>query len=379
MKNVGCYMMALAISVVLFSCKKSPEMSMLTVVHNDGSITREFSEEHQVENPDSSGIRGINKTEENSFPVELDSTWNQAWSCENQVFRSEKSIDSLIEKNKERDIVYVHLIRKDFASAEDMARNFHLEKSHPWANVKISSQLDKKFRWFYTDYAYKETYSKLHVRFTYALNKFMSKDEADYWFSGNPNLTEKMTGMEARDYLGQLENKYENWLKKNLWSDEFDLIIDNYGLVKDKPVSKEKLISLKDSLFKTALENEQETDAVLDAYFKTKAFSELMQHDNGARDSLAQAKHSAVWERFQYKLCMPGKILRSNCDAAGKDTLAWNISGFKFLTKNYVIEAESRKTNVWAFILTGLIIAVAIGSFFVRKNARAYNATDSQM
>lgn len=367
MKRVVPYMMALAISSAFFSCNKSPEMVMLTVVHDNGSISREFSQEHQLEKTDSSGVGGTNQVEETPFPVKLDSTWNQEWSYENRVFRSQKSIDSLIDKNTNKDISYFHTIRKDFISAEDLARNFRLEKPHPWANMRIDYQLDKKFRWFYTDYSYKETYPKLRIAFTHPLDKFMSKDEADYWFSGKPNLTEKMTGMEAREYLGSLEDKYNKWLRKNLWSDEFDLIASRYDYVKNKPVTTEKLISLKDSIFEVAAKDEQDPAAILNAYFKTSVFTELEEQGGDARDTLAQAKYGALWGKFQYKLCMPGTILQSNCDVAGKDTLAWSLSGFKFLTKNYVIHAESRKANVWAFILTGFIIAVAIGSFFVRK------------
>jgi hypothetical protein len=366
MKTVSAYMMALAVSFAFFSCNKSQDM--LTVVHGDGSITREFSARYQIEKMNELGIRGTDNNADSPFPVEVDSTWTEFWSCGNQVFRSQKSMDSLIRQNAGRDFVYFHIVRKDFASAEDLALNFHLKKSHPWANVKVDYRLDRKFRWFYTDYIYRETYPKLNVKFTYPLDKFMSKNEADYWFSGTPNLTAKLTGMEARDYLGGLENKCDKWLRKNLWSDQFDLIVRNYGSLKNKPISKERLILLKDSIFASAPNREQEADIILNAYFKTTVFSELQKQAGNAIDSLAEAKYGALWQIFEYKLCMPGEILRSNSDFEAKDTLTWNMQGLKFLTRDYVVEAESRKTNVWAFVLTGLIIVVAIGSFFFRKN-----------
>jgi hypothetical protein len=37
---------------------------------------------------------------------------------------------------------------------------------------------------------------------------------------------------------------------------------------------------------------------------------------------------------------------------------------------DYVIEAESRKANLWAFIVSGLILALAIGSFWYKPKRK---------
>jgi hypothetical protein len=66
---------------------------------------------------------------------------------------------------------------------------------------------------------------------------------------------------------------------------------------------------------------------------------------------------------IRYKLRMPGKILKTNALVAGGDSLEWKISSNRMITGDYVIEAQSRKTNTWAFILTAFIICAAIGSF----------------
>jgi hypothetical protein len=35
---------------------------------------------------------------------------------------------------------------------------------------------------------------------------------------------------------------------------------------------------------------------------------------------------------------------------------------------DYTIEAQSRKTNIWAFIVTGLLVILAIGIFLWKGN-----------
>jgi len=60
---------------------------------------------------------------------------------------------------------------------------------------------------------------------------------------------------------------------------------------------------------------------------------------------------------------MPGKVkLPENAIQQG-DTLVWTLNAYRMALDDYTIEAQSRKTNIWAFILTGLILIVAIGSF----------------
>jgi hypothetical protein len=66
---------------------------------------------------------------------------------------------------------------------------------------------------------------------------------------------------------------------------------------------------------------------------------------------------------FKYKLILPGKITEPNNAIVKGDTLIWKLTAYHMIPANYVIEAQSRKANVWAFILTGIILIITIGSF----------------
>jgi hypothetical protein len=64
---------------------------------------------------------------------------------------------------------------------------------------------------------------------------------------------------------------------------------------------------------------------------------------------------------------MPGKILEANNAINHGDTLKFNLDAYRMTYKDYEIKATSRKTNTWAFWVTGIIVLLSVGSLFVRK------------
>jgi len=67
---------------------------------------------------------------------------------------------------------------------------------------------------------------------------------------------------------------------------------------------------------------------------------------------------------------MPGVVTGQNNAVVHGDTLVWNLTTYRMIPADYVIEAQSRKANSWAFILTGLILIIAIGSFVWKPGKR---------
>lgn len=40
--------------------------------------------------------------------------------------------------------------------------------------------------------------------------------------------------------------------------------------------------------------------------------------------------------------------------------LVWKVDAYRVLADNYRLQAESRVMNIWAFVLTGLLLVVAL-------------------
>ena len=356
---------------------------MLTVIQPDGSCYREFCSK-----ADSTFMRGDTADQANPFPVKLDATWKVSWTVNGtdlstQFPLSKQAYDSVLARipldsmGKKDQRPFMVTIRKNYRSVEAMAKTFRLKPSHSWSRMKVDYTLTKKFGWFYTYYTYQETYPKTRLDVDYPIVNYMSKDEARFWFTGQPDLLKGMNGIEIRQFVGELEDKYNRWLTQNSWNAEYNVLLKHYEEIGNCPVSKEKLVSLKETIYEKEARNldDIKMEKVLDAYFKTNAFSTFWKAKNSPmkryEDELGNqdfANYST--QSFNYKLMMPGKVLSCENAVIKGDTLVWKLTSDRLVYDAYSLKAQSRRANAWAFILTGLVIVLAIGSLIYKPKQK---------
>lgn len=209
------------------------------------------------------------------------------------------------------------------------------------------------------------------------IENYMSADEARFWFTGEPNMLQGMNGIEIREYIGNLEDKYNKWFAQNSWNDQYKVLIANYDQIDKKPVTKERLELLKDSIFLSQVKDFEDfkTEIILNEYFHTKAFSELWKDNDSPMkkyddDFSNQLFVGYFGKSFTYNLKMPGKITLPNNAVIKGDTLVWRLTAYRMGHDDYVIGAQSRRTNIWTFILTGIVLAIAVGSFLIKPKKR---------
>jgi hypothetical protein len=89
------------------------------------------------------------------------------------------------------------------------------------------------------------------------------------------------------------------------------------------------------------------------------------------------------WKRFNdilgtmgYKnqVLMPGTLYSSNGDSVSGNLVSWNFDSFDCLIVDYEMKAESRVTNIWAFVITGLVIAGGVVWLVRKKSLQAKGA-----
>lgn len=378
MKSIIKFLTYFAILFVV-SCVNPTDM--LTVINSDGSCYREFTA-----NANPAFLLGDTTEKLNPFPVDVDTTWNLKWKFRDSEwftqFPARKStLDSIVkiikskdksgvEKEKKSDDFFVQ-VRKDFSTVEEMGTIFKLKRSHEWSSMKVKYALETKFRWFYTFYNYRETYPKIKTNFGIPIEKYMTKDEAQFWFTGKPNILQGMNGIEIREYVGDLEDNYNKWFAYNNWNAEYKVLIDNYEQLKNMPVTIERLKLLEDTVFNDCAKDLPDFDMekCLNKFFKTTAFSVLWNDPDGPmkkyeKDFEEQDFVRYFKDAFNYKLVMPGKVTQPDNVAIQGDTLIWKLTSYRMIYDDYTIEAQSRKANIWAFILTGIILIIAVCSFF---------------
>jgi hypothetical protein len=118
--------------------------------------------------------------------------------------------------------------------------------------------------------------------------------------------------------------------------------------------------------------NPQTVCTVLDDFYKTSYFSALHKTNKEILDDAfetATLPGYFISKVIGYELVIPGEILHTNAPIINADTLVWKIDGMRLLFDNYSLTTEYRTINKWAFLFTGLLLIIAIGSsiFLLRK------------
>ena len=342
-------------ALLLTSCYQ-PKVVMKTTVHEDASMpcTREVL----YSNVMSQEMR--------------DSLWgktNVGWS---QPLPECLNVDAFFNSHTdigEGDTVTTSF-SKFFESVEKMCEETPLLLNG--TKMRSEAKLDKRFRWFYTEYTFTETFYCVGDTFKLPVTDYADKAEISYWFTGRPNLVEGMSGAEALEKLSDMEPKITRWLNDNLFKTGFDFIVENYDSIANPPVSKERFIELQDSLVHFIMAGEEDIltarpDDKLREFFHSNAYAMFFDEDNPLGEKLNKEfmnRLNIFWFNVPYTLSMPGKVTDAGNGTLQPDgTVLYPFTGERLIPQDYTITATSRKTNVWACVVSVLIILLALGSF----------------
>jgi hypothetical protein len=290
-------------------------------------------------------VRNDSKSLPNSaFPIPLDPSWTTEWK------KSEKDSSK-----------YEYIARKHFNTPEDLSREY---SSRPDTSVlKINVDIEKRFEWFYTYIQYKETY------------------DIDYPFRKIP-ITSVLTADEIQSFVHGVENdslkkRVDKWFIRNIFEDLFDSTIQSIKKKNDPSLPASKLIDKKELIYNITMNdsgphNADDLVRLLNNVLNTTVV-------NSIRDEL-----DIIWKAIDAKTDrlskadasytnyteMPGLILDTNSDKIEGSRVTWKFSSDQLKIGKYEMNAKSRVTNVWAFIVTvifGIFVLIVIVVLFRRR------------
>jgi len=261
-----------------------------------------------------------------------------------------------------------------FETVEEMCEQTPLQLNG--VRLRSNAKLEKRFRWFYTEYTFTETFYCVGDTFKLPATDYADKAEISYWFTGRPNLVEGLSGAEASQKLGEMEPKITKWLNDNLFKTGFDFVVAHYDSIANPPVSREQFIELHDSLANYLLSQGDEIlgvnieDALRD-FFHSDAYAPFFNDETPCGKALNKEflnSLNILWFNVPYTLTMPGTVVDPGNGTLQPDgTIFYPFTGERLIPQDYTITATSRKTNLWACILSVLIILLAIGSLIYRR------------
>jgi hypothetical protein len=76
---------------------------------------------------------------------------------------------------------------------------------------------------------------------------------------------------------------------------------------------------------------------------------------------------TAYYSSYKIEIQLPWEISSSNADSVSGNTLIWRPLATKFAIKPYTMYAESRQVNLWAVVVSALVVAITF-YLFVRKS-----------
>ena len=374
MKTNSRLFVALMLALLAASCKNKDDR-MLTVINEDGTCSREYTFKTTQQ--------WLAVSPEEDYDSIIDKSWERTWSVQGAdsvrypVPLTEAQLDSMQEIDLNRPLGNMLLVhaKKTYQSVEEMSAELyrwdhhHLKKAE---GIKASSSLEKRFKWFYTDYTFSETFTyEGEPVFPIPLGDFLSADTASFWFTGQPNLTQHLSGAEQKELLDKIETKINQWSNANWFYEACNIIIANYDSIQNAPVGKERFISLRDSLVKqpcvlNGFEDEGLSKGIttqMETIFHTDAYTKFFQSYKGGPAQYEQLLSFGS----PYDLVMPGRVTDAGTGEYDGEVIHYQLGGERMIPGPYTISATSRVTNLWAFIVTGIVVLLALGSFFYRR------------
>lgn len=112
--------------------------------------------------------------------------------------------------------------------------------------------------------------------------------------------------------------------------------------------------------------DEESTKKLFRDFFHSNAFSAVMDNDKLKDEAYKTLSDYATLSQFSvdYELSMPGTITDSGTGVIlaknNQQVISYRLTGERLVSGDYIITAQSRVTNIWAFVIMGLVILSAI-------------------
>ncbi len=324
MKITYSGLLAYGLAALLVPVSGCLEIHVRTSISADGSSERVVSFKS-----------GSQSLPDRAYPVPSDSSWALEW-----------------KETGEKDMKYEFTARKAFASPEDLVSEY--ARQPDTGSVKLSISLEKHFEWFYTYIDYRELYV--------FRNPFQRLPASGYF---SPGEIETVRRGGDDDSLGK---KVEEWDFRNVFEEFYARLIDGVG-AGDSVVNRASLENAKGEMLRLVKRDTSKSDEaqvrntlrLLAAALRAKDISRyegVVAKVIADVDSMREKRK--LDDHWISSVVMPGLLVGTNGEAVEGNEVRWKFEGMQLLVTDFPMEARSRVTNVWAFVVTGLAVLLIL-------------------
>ena len=323
----------LVLMILLSGCL---EISMNTRVNRDGTLVRT-----QTLSGDSAEIL------DHRFPTLVDSSWTITM------------VQDTASGKKE----WKRVAMKSYESADTMNRD-----TVAGLSLRVRATFEKRFRWFFTEYSYTETYLCYSPFHTLPMTSFVSQAELDQAY--RHEVGKKPFASSADSIAMKLtESRYMEWRSRCIFNSWVAVLRDGIIALKNPALPVSALDSHGEELYqrsKDLLEASGNTDTLLTVarqVLKSPLVRKAVQM-NPQGFAAHKAKLNFVEDvahSLKAGVTMPGLIIDTNAPTVEGNTAVWkDIDGWAYIS-DFDVWVKSRVINWWAVVVGGIVVVGALG------------------
>lgn len=301
-----------------------------------------------------------------SYPVPVDETWRKKVTFEIDTIESEPGIF-----DEGSDTTWIYTYERKFNSVGAINEMYEsgIDK---YQHTKRTVAFEKEFRWFFSNVIFQEKIEPLIVGID--PKEYFSEDEYVIFGMQDHELAEYINhpdSIERKKKVELVEDKVDDWMTESLIEDYLKRLasyannasgsIDSLQVMEvdvDLKISFEDESGLREATemaFNDDLEVLFGTD-VYDFFDNTELLYERLFEISGSG--------------YTMDFIMPGTLTDANGAIIDKNLVRWSVASEDFFATPYVMQAESRVINIWAWIVSAIfVLFVLMGLLRNKKSA----------
>ncbi len=330
MKIIKRFLKIIMILPILLSLHGCLDIFYKTEVHPNGQIDKTI-----VLEGDSTSIM------ENTIHAVSDSDWEAEWEA--------------IEDDKHR-----LTLKQSFKNFKEFNIVMNPDDSLP--KIRLKADLNKRFRWFFSYLEYKELLLPANPFNRLDWEEFLTADEME--LISMDEEERKADPRFAVSHWEETESQFERYLYMSGYEEFYQYFKEAVLKTRDARITAKDLEYNKEVIYDSLFSDGSLDDSddflkhfytVLDSSGVTAVVDENLDFIEYF-DTKIDFFNECLEDNYFFSIKMPGLLIDTNSEQIEGSTLSWEADFFDFYFKGLEMKAESRVLNIWAFIVSGIIV-----------------------
>ena len=296
------------------------------------------------------------------YSVPIDSTWDMVMVYElDTIENKEEGITSF-------DTTWLVTYTKDFSDMEELNASYE-QDAGVFQQVKRAVRFHKKFQWFYSRVIFSEECEPLLMGV--APKEFFTDEELEVFYLSDLQLEEYVfhaDSIERKQLVDDVEEKSDRWMMTCFVEDFFRRLVA-YTEKHTTLLTKVELLTYRNDFYAT-LETEDDLSEIIETIFDKKPevlfgdeiISYLAQLEQEYEQIFNLSGHG-----YTIDFVMPGTLVETNGVVMEDEKVRWEVESERFISEKYIMTAESRIINLWAWFVSAAFVVFVFSGVLLRK------------